>query len=147
MPGSTLRERFESFLRLLADTQEFLEQMPEYSKRDGAAVIYAFNSLFDISWKLMRDSLEEWYGVADVKPSPRDIIKQAVTVGLIDDAEQWLSMLRNRNLSTHDYMSTNQEHYCKVIRENYLALMEALASQIETQLTELESEDAQETAE
>lgn len=142
-----MRERFDSFLRLLADTQEFLEQMPQYSKRDGAAVIYAFNSLFDISWKLMRDSLGEWYGVADVKPSPRDIIKQSATVGLIDDAEQWLAMLRSRNLSTHDYMSTNQEHYCAMIRENYLPLMKTLASQIEAQLTELESEDAQETAE
>ena len=76
MPGLALRDRFESFLRLLADTNEFIAEMPAYRKRDGAAIIYAFNSLFDIAWKLMKDSLTEFYGLADVKPSPRDVVKQ-----------------------------------------------------------------------
>ena len=49
MPGLALRDRFESFLRLLADTNEFIAEMPAYRKRDGAAIIYAFNSLFDIA--------------------------------------------------------------------------------------------------
>ncbi len=140
MPGLTLRERFESFLRLLADTCEFLDQMPRYSKRDGAAVIYAFNSLFDISWKLMKDSLSDFYGLSDVKPSPRDIIKQAGQVGLIESQELWLSMLRNRNLSTHDYMSTGHEHYCGLIAAEYVPLMEQLRQTVATQLAEIEDE-------
>lgn len=141
MPGLALRERFESFLRLLLDTREFLAEMPEYRKRDGAAVIYAFNSLFDIAWKLMKDSLSEFYGLSDVKPSPRDIIKQAGAVGLIADQELWLAMLKNRNLSTHDYMSVNQEHYCKLIQREYLPLMETLRGTIASQIAEMDDED------
>ena len=141
MAGSALRSRYESFGRLASDCREFLEQMPVYSKRDGAAVIYAFNSLFDISWKLMKDSLWEWYGLDDVKPSPRDVIKSAASVELIGDEVQWLAMLKNRNLSTHDYMRTDQEYYCRLIRENYLGLVESLSSKIEAQLAELESEE------
>ncbi len=138
MPGLALRDRFESFLRLLADTREFISEMPVYRKRDGAAVIYAFNSLFDIAWKLMKDSLSEFYGLSDVKPSPRDIIKQAGSVGLIADQEHWLAMLKNRNLSTHDYMSVNQEHYCALIEREYLPLMENLRGEIGRQLEELD---------
>ena len=138
MPGLALRDRFESFLRLLADTREFISEMPVYRKRDGAAVIYAFNSLFDIAWKLMKDSLSEFYGLSDVKPSPRDIIKQAGSVGLIADQEHWLAMLKNRNLNTHDYMSVNQEHYCALIEREYLPLMENLRGEIGRQLEELD---------
>ncbi|MEC4183457.1 HI0074 family nucleotidyltransferase substrate-binding subunit [Adlercreutzia sp. R21] len=140
MPGLALRDRFESFLRLLADTNEFIDEMPEYRKRDGAAVIYAFNSLFDIAWKLMKDSLSEFYGLADVKPSPRDVIKQSGAVGLISDQELWLAMLRNRNLSTHDYMSVNQEHYCELVKREYLPLMDALEATIAGQIAEMDAE-------
>ncbi|MCI9262336.1 HI0074 family nucleotidyltransferase substrate-binding subunit [uncultured Adlercreutzia sp.] len=142
MPGLALRDRYDSFLRLLEDTQEFIGQMPEYRKRDGAAIIYAFNSLFDISWKLMKDSLSEFYGLSEIKPSPRDIIKQAGSVGLIDDQELWLAMLRNRNLSTHDYMSTDHEHYCKLIEDEYVPLMEKLKETAAAQLQEMEEEQA-----
>lgn len=141
MPGLALRDRYGSFLRLLGDTKEFIGQMPAYSKRDGAAILYAFNSLFDISWKLMKDSLSEFYGLSEIKPSPRDIIKQAGSVGLIDDQELWLAMLRNRNLSTHDYMSTDHEHYCRLIEDEYVPLMVKLRETVAAQLREMEEEE------
>ena len=53
MSGSALLGRFKSFLHLFADLNEFIEAMPTYTKRDGAAIIYVFNSLFDISWKMI----------------------------------------------------------------------------------------------
>lgn len=140
MPGLALRDRFESFLRLLADTNEFIAEMPAYRKRDGAAIIYAFNSLFDIAWKLMKDSLTEFYGLADVKPSPRDVVKQAGAVGLIAEQERWLSMLKNRNLSTHDYMGVNQEHYCELIKCEYLPLIDSLKAAIASQIAEMDAE-------
>lgn len=143
MPGLSLSERLESFIRLRNDVAEFLEQMPVYTKRDGAAVIYAFNSLFDIAWKLMKDSLSEWYGLDEVRPSPRDIIREAAAVGLIDTPDTWLEMLRNRNLSTHDYMRTNQEYYCRLIGESYLPLMDSLVEKASAQVQELARESSQ----
>lgn len=141
MAGFALPERYASFLRLLSDTKEFSVQMPTYTKRDGAAIIYAFNSLFDISWKLMKDSLFEFYGLDDVKPSPRDVIKRAAAVELIENETEWLSMLKNRNLSTHDYMSTNHQYYCEQIAAEYLPLMEQFKEQIRLQVNELASEN------
>ncbi len=142
MTGSPLSNRFDSFLRTKSDAEEFVALMTNYTKRDGAAIIYAFNSLFDISWKMMKDSLNEWYGFDDVKPSPRDIIKKANSVELIGNEDQWLSMLKNRNLSTHDYMRTNQEYYCELIRLEYLPLMDELESTVRAQLETLRQEGA-----
>ena len=142
MPGFALPERYASFLRLLSDTQEFSAQMPEYTKRDGAAIIYAFNSLFDIAWKLMKDSLLEYYGFDNVKPTPRDIIRKAASAGLISNEAEWLAMLKNRNLSTHDYMSTNHQYYCGQIDADYLPLMNQFKEAIQLQIDELAAEDA-----
>lgn len=135
-----MRKNFDGFILCLTDTKSFLQLMPFYSKRDGAAVMYAFNCLVDYALELMKDSLNEFYGLADVKPSPRDIIKQAGAVGLIAEQERWLSMLKNRNLSTHDYMSVNQEHYCELIRDEYLPLMDTLEATIACQIVEIDAE-------
>ncbi len=61
-------------------------------------------------------------------------------MGLIESQELWLSMLRNRNLSTHDYMSTDHEHYCGLIAAEYVPLMEQLRQTVATQLAEIEDE-------
>ena len=139
-PNPAFSARFESFEHLEADTLDFLEQMPVYTKRDGSAVIFAFNSLFDLAWKLLKDSLTNWYGLDGIKPSPRDIIKTAATVDLIENETQWLAMLKNRNLCTHDYFGINQEYYCEVIRDEYLPLMQALKAKIASQLEALQQE-------
>ena len=139
--SSALATRYESFIHLEEDTKEFLAQMSVYTKRDGAAVIFAFNSLFDLSWKLMKDSLTEWYGLDDVKPAPRDIIQHAATVDLINHEDRWLAMLKNRNLSTHDYFGINQAYYCQVIKDEYMPLMQTLGDAIADQLRNLSAEE------
>lgn len=140
-PNTALADRYESFVRLEQDTNDFLDQMPIYTKRDGSAVIFAFNSLFDLSWQLMADSLAEWYGLNDVKPDPRDVIRLAASVDLIDHEEQWLAMMKNRTLSTHDYLGVNHEYYCQVIKDEYIPLMQALDDSIAEQLRRLLPDD------
>ena len=140
-PNTALADRYESFVRLEQDTNDFLDQMPIYTKRDGSAVIFAFNSLFDLSWQLMADSLAEWYGLNDVKPDPRDVIRLAASVDLIDHEEQWLAMMKNRILSAHDYLGVNHEYYCQVIKDEYIPLMQALDDSIAEQLRRLLPDD------
>ena len=124
-PNTALADRYESFVRLEQDTNDFLDQMPIYTKRDGSAVIFAFNSLFDLSWQLMADSLAEWYGLNDVKPDPRDVIRLAASVDLID----------------HEYLGVNHEYYCQVIKDEYIPLMQALDDSIAEQLRRLLPDD------
>ncbi|MFL0194473.1 HI0074 family nucleotidyltransferase substrate-binding subunit [Clostridium sp. WILCCON 0269] len=57
-----------------------------------------FEIAFELSWKLMKDYLEaqELY-----TKSPRETIKQAYQIGLIDDGHVWIDALADRNLTIH----------------------------------------------
>jgi len=64
------------------------------------ATIQRFEFTFEIAWKLMKTIIElEGLNVA----SPRSAIRQAATVGLIDNPSVWLEFLENRNLTVHTY--------------------------------------------
>ncbi len=66
--------------------------------RDG--VIQRFEFTFELSWKLMK-SLCNFYGVE--ANSPRDAIKQAHKISLIQNGNKWLDLLQARNLTSHTY--------------------------------------------
>ena len=55
---------------------------------------------FELSWKLLKDYLEaQEFSVK----SPREAIKQAFQIGLIDDGDVWMEALSDRNLTVHTY--------------------------------------------
>ena len=57
---------------------------------------------FELAWKVLKDYLEsEGY----IVKSPRETVKQAFQIGLIDNGHVWIDALSNRNLTTH----TNDE--------------------------------------
>jgi nucleotidyltransferase substrate binding protein (TIGR01987 family) len=60
----------------------------------------AFEVCFEYTWKHMRQYVvEEGLDAA----SPRDAIKQAANLELIDNLDRWLDYLRDRNLAVHDH--------------------------------------------
>ena len=70
----------------------------------------------------------------------RLLLKESSKVGLIDQIDVWLAMLKDRNLSTHDYVRINQGHYCEMIQSTYLPLEIKLGKEIEDQVKELSGE-------
>ncbi|OJW68912.1 MAG: hypothetical protein BGO68_03975 [Candidatus Amoebophilus sp. 36-38] len=64
------------------------------------ATIQRFELTIDLFWKLLKHMLE-FKGV-DVQ-YPRDILKEAYKGYLIDQEDQWLGMLKDRNLTSNTY--------------------------------------------
>ena len=64
------------------------------------ATIQRFEFTFEMAWKIMK-SIVELEGL--ITTSPRNAIRQAATVGLIDNPSVWLEFLENRNLTVHTY--------------------------------------------
>ena len=64
------------------------------------ATIQRFEFTFEISWKLMK-TLAESNGLHVF--SPREAIRTAAQLNLIDDIDQWFDFLEARNLSSHTY--------------------------------------------
>lgn len=81
-----------------------------------AAVIKAFEISFEYSWKEFKrvgsEAGSEIY-------SPRDAIKSALEMGLINDFEKWKEFLNARNLSVHDYIGVSDKEILSLAK-NFL---------------------------
>lgn len=67
------------------------------------AAIQRFEFSFELAWKMLQ-AIAVFEGI-EVN-SPREAIRTAAQLELVDDPENWLSFLEARNLTTHTY---NQE--------------------------------------
>lgn len=131
-------KRFESFKDCLAD----------FSKARGrdyindtlvlGGVVSKFTLTFDLSWKVLKDLLVEYYGANDFPlGSPRSNFEAAFSTGLIEDNHVWFEMLKLRNQLAHDYNSKLALASCKTIIDTYLPFFESFAHDIEIKFTEI----------
>ena len=126
-------KKFENFCRALTNLREIETKSPPYDAITTAGMVALFEICFEQSWKAMKETLERHGGGGGSKKisSPKMIIKQAYAAGMIDDEELWLEMLAARNDVAHSY---NEEIALEIIdaaQKNFIALFEALKSEIE----------------
>ncbi len=106
------RKLAEAFALLGAALGE-CETEPENPLR-LAALAKAFESTFEYVWKHFKREA----GEAGLEAySPRDAIKSAAQLKLIDDLEMWNQFLNARNLSVHDYVGMDDATTLKLVRE------------------------------
>jgi len=125
------KQRFSNFqnaLRLLGEAVK-LEQLTEL---ESEGLIQRFEYTFELGWKTLKDYLED-KGFADIV-GPKDAIRLAFANGIIRDGETWMSMITDRNLTSHLYdsevvrlISTNViERYYQAFCELYDYLRDKL---------------------
>jgi len=93
------KQRFKNFEKSYNLLSQYINQ-PIETELERAGIIQFFEISFELSWKLMKDYLEaQEFSVK----SPREAIKQAYQIGLIDDGHVWIDALSDRNLTVHTY--------------------------------------------
>ncbi len=106
------RAKLEEAIRNLGHALEFLDQAKE-DRFYLSGITKSFEVCLEYAWKFMkRHEIDEGLEVY----SPKDAIKQAGKIGLIDDVEKWLNFLTDRNLAVHDYLGVSDEDYLKTIQ-------------------------------
>ena len=121
------KQRFVNFERAYALLESVIDQ-DTLTDVERAGLIKFFEMTFELSWKLLKDYLgAEGYDVN----SPREAIKQAFQIGLIEDGRTWLIALEDRNLTTHTYDESTAKKVESAIKESYEPLMRALHSWFE----------------
>ncbi len=107
--------RFEK----LKQSVDGLEHAMSFFKQAKKERIYAdaimknFEVCIEYAWKYFQQAaVEEGFEPA----SPKEAIKYAGRLGLIDDVEKWIGYLLDRNLSVHDYLGVSEEEYLKTIQ-------------------------------
>ena len=93
------RQRFVNFEKSYKSLNKYIDK-PIETELERAGIIQLFEISFELSWKLMKDYLE--FQQLIVK-SPRETIKQAYQIGLIDEGHIWIDALADRNLTVHTY--------------------------------------------
>ena len=116
------KQRYQQFSRAFSLLRDAMAvDSPTVLERAG--IIQFFEMAFELSWKLLKDYLEaEGYNVG----SPREAIKQAFQIGLIENGHEWMAALSDRNLTTHTYNEATAQAVEKKIRDSYYPLLQQL---------------------
>lgn len=121
------KQRFENYKKSYDLLEKYVDQST-YTELEQAGLIQIFEMSFELSWKVIKDYLEsEGYEIS----SPREAIKKAFEIGLIQDGEVWLEALVSRNTSVHTYDKSKIEALVDVVKEEYYPLLKSLKEALE----------------
>ncbi len=128
------KQRFEHFsnaFRQLKNAKQ-LQTERDFTELELQGVIQAFEVTQELSWKVMKDFLEE-QGKTDLFGS-KNAIKEAFNVGLITNGDVWLDMVKSRNLTSHIYDSSEIMQILETIFTNYIPAFEDFKTKIKSLL-------------
>lgn len=124
------KQRFVNFEKSYKLLEKYIHT-PIESELDRAGIIQLFEISFELSCKLMKDYLEAQE--LNVK-SPRESIKQAFQIGLIDDGHIWIDGLADRNLTVHTYDEKLADKMVKDIANLYFPELKKLYNKMSKEL-------------
>lgn len=126
------RQRFQNFERAFLLLEKYIGKS-DLSEIERAGLIQFFEMTLELSWKLMKDFLESESFVVN---SPRETVKQAFQIGLIENGHSWIDALTDRNLATHTY---NEEVAIKLVESIHTTYFEELRKFYNRMLKEFEN--------
>ena len=124
------KQRFENFDKSYKLLKKYSTQAIT-TELERAGIIHFFEMTFELAWKVLKDYLEsEGY----IVKSPRETVKQAFQIGLIDNGHVWIDALSNRNLTTHTYDEELAEKMTKEILLAYLPELDNMHNRLSEEL-------------
>ena len=124
------KQRFENFDKSYKLLKKYSNQ-PIITELERAGIIQFFEMTFELAWKVLKDYLEaEGY----IVKSPRETVKQAFQIGLIDDGHIWIDALSNRNLTTYTYDEELANKMTYEILNSYLPELEKMYDKLAKEL-------------
>lgn len=91
--------------------------------RDG--LIQRFEFTVELAWKSIKEYLEDQGSVIAIS-SPRAILKEAYSAGIIHDGEGWNHILTARNVTSHVYDEKTAIDVADQISHEFLPLLQEL---------------------
>lgn len=119
-------QRFNNYKKALKQLEEAVELMGEreLTNLEKQGVIQAFEYTHELGWKTLKDFLEN-RGNTNIYGS-RDATKEAFNLGLIEDGEVWMQMIKSRNITSHTYDEGTATEIIILIKDFYYKAFEEL---------------------
>jgi nucleotidyltransferase substrate binding protein (TIGR01987 family) len=117
------KQRFQNFEKAFLRLKEAME-MEALNELERNGLIQRFEVTLDLSWKVMKDFLQD--KGFDFKPSPKDAFRLAQQSRYIDFAQALIDGLEIRNALSHDYSGRKFEAFEPQLREETYTALEKL---------------------
>ncbi len=113
--------KLENFNKALIKLDEVCKVYEKENDIIRDSIIKRFEITYELAWKTLKEYLENEGIVIDIS-SPRGVLKKSYQINIIDDEELWLSVIKDRNISTHQYNEEKVIELAEKIIKDYLAL-------------------------
>lgn len=120
------KQRFKNFEKSYKLLEKY-SQKEICNELEIAGLIQFFEMTFELAWKVQKDYLES-KGI--IVQSPKEAIKQAFQMGLLNDGYVWIDALSNRNLTVHTYNGDLADKLVITIVEVYFPEIEKLYNKL-----------------
>jgi len=115
-------QRFENYKKALKKLGEAVQLDAErpLSELERQGIIQSFEYTHELAWKVMQDFFV-YQGNTEIRGS-RDATRQAFSAELIADGDNWMEMIKSRNLSSHTYNEAISEEIYRQIVDRFYPL-------------------------
>ena len=124
------KQRFANFENSYKTLKKYTDK-PLDTEIEKAGIIQLFEVSFELSWKLMKDYME---ALGFNTKSPRETIKQAIQIDLIENGHIWIDALTDRNLTVHTYDEKLAKRISDDITQIYFPEIEKLYNKLHEEL-------------
>lgn len=124
-------KKYDNFSKALENLHQGVVLDEPYTIVEQTGIVGLFEICFELSWKLMKEILENHGIFEDKISSPRTLIKIAYQCDLIKDETLWLELLDARNIAAHTYSNEQALNLIKALKEKYIVAFDVLKKEID----------------
>ncbi len=122
------KQRFSNYKKALVQLTKFIDK-GELNELEQQGLIQAFEYTHELAWNVLKDYLQD-QGIQNITGS-KDSVRAAFKVGLIEDGESWMDMIKDRNQTVHTYNEATAEAIITNIQTRFFALFVELGKKMQ----------------
>ena len=123
--------KYENFCAAFDNLKDIYNYEEPFDNVVLTGLVALYEICFEQSWKVMKEILE-WEGVSEGQTgSPRQILKYAYKVGIIDNEELWMDALVTRNNVAHSYNKAVALDIVRQTKQIYYQMFRQLKEELE----------------
>ncbi len=88
-----------------------------FSDLEKQGLIQGFEYTYELAWKTLKDFLE-YRGQTEILGS-KDAFRKAFSLGVLEEGEVWMDMIKSRNRTAHTYNKQTAEEIVTAILDDY----------------------------
>lgn len=115
-------------LKKVFNVLEKAVQIENPTEVERGGLIQFYEMTFELAWKTIKDFNES---ECLITKSPRDAIKQAIQMEIIQDGHAWMDAIQDRNLTAHIYDEETVALIVSNIKTRYFKMLKDLIIELE----------------